>query len=250
MKLDWNISNFIQNSSDNSGVKNAFNFIDKWIERKLKEHLHKKRKYYVYKSLVGFINRNPGHDYSEIRKKLETEAARIYPMVDRSILRERVKRAKYIFWATLAASLLVVGAVVAASGGTALALVAPVCASIVTWAASIATIPVSYNQRVKGAMDCVVIPYEECLKQNQKTKENKVNCEELFLYENQENCRDYAPLRPQGTIVFDVSKALVVRHPLSEKYSSNGEKPILGKYTANIIFQNHHDIGTHALPNL
>lgn len=89
---------------------------------------------------------------AELESKLNTEATRVYDFIDRSILRERIRRAKYTFWAVTLATLLVVGIIFAVTKSSALVFISPFTNGIISWITSIATIPVSYNQRVKGAM--------------------------------------------------------------------------------------------------
>src|SRR6185295_15422379 len=64
------------------------------------ESLHKKRQYYVEESLREFKAKY-GYEDPKLRQKLEAEAERIYPMVDQSIVKERVQRGLATFFITL-----------------------------------------------------------------------------------------------------------------------------------------------------
>lgn len=138
-------------------------FIDNAIENILKKSLHKKREKIIQKTIQLFKKNHPNVDPKDFIKKVQDEADRIYAIVDRSILRERIQRAKYAFWITAILGIIIAGVLGAFSSGATLPLTAPIIAAFIPWLISVGTIPVSYNQRVKGAMDSVMMSYEKFL---------------------------------------------------------------------------------------
>lgn len=140
--------------------------LDKWLENKLKTRFHQKKNSIVDKSLADFQKRYPFIDSSVLRAKLENENHRIYPIVDRSIIRDRIQRADYVFWMTATVSVIFVGSLGGFFSGSFWPFAAPLLSSLVAWTGSIATIPISYFQRVKGAMDSVTNVYENSLCEN------------------------------------------------------------------------------------
>ncbi|MBA3661868.1 MAG: hypothetical protein H0W64_09080 [Gammaproteobacteria bacterium] len=161
-----------------------FKFIDQWIEKKLKKKLHKQRPEFIQQTLDGFIKKhNPDPTIiKNLSEKLEIEADRIYPIVDRSIIKERLKRSKYTFWITAVVSTIIVGIIIAFTGGALLPLVVPLLTSFIAWAIALGTIPLSYNQRILGAMDSTVDSFEKsllCTLECQELKDNKAELESV-----------------------------------------------------------------------
>lgn len=125
------------------------------------QDLFGKREQYINKSISEFRQRHPGVSWVEIeelRKKLEAEAVRVYPMINESIVKERKKRAISTFG--IAVFLGVIFAIL--TGGT---LLAPIVGAAITAFTSVATTDVSYNARVKGAFDSVTAVHEQGLQQ-------------------------------------------------------------------------------------
>lgn len=159
-------------------------FIDKKIAQFLKRVMHKKRSKIIAKTLADYQRE---HDADEntlaaLNEKLELEATRIIAIVDESIIEERIKRARYTFWVTAIVGTAVVVAVAAFPITTSIApFFAPLIAAGVAWAVSIATIPISYNKRVKGAMDSAVLMFEidRAKSDNNEEEEEPVNIAEL-----------------------------------------------------------------------
>lgn len=150
-------------------------------EKFLKKHLHGQKGSRIEKALKSF-RADHGFDpeldnrTKELRKRLEAEAVRIYPMVDDSILKERIKRAKVA--AVLTAALTLAGVCVAGAvfgmALTAIVLLTPVLSAAVSAIASVSTINISYNARVNGAMNSVKAVYEAELIRN-KPKVSEVS---------------------------------------------------------------------------
>jgi hypothetical protein len=150
------------------------NIFDKAIENIFKKYLHKKRDHHIKKALKNFIknhNSDP-KDIDELKKLLETEALRLYPMVDKSILRERIKRARTVFIITAILSMILAIVISLLTNGTALIFITPLFAALFAWIATLATIPIGYDQRIKGGMDSVIAVFEEKL-----MKEKNLNIE-------------------------------------------------------------------------
>lgn len=140
------------------------NKLDKWIEKKLKDLFHSKRDYIINKMIANFEKNHPEIICTEeLRQKFETEADRVYAIVDRSILRDRIQRAKYTFWATAVSSVILIGSLGAFSSNSVLPFITPIMNAFISWFLSIVTISISYHQRIKGGMDSVVVSYEKSL---------------------------------------------------------------------------------------
>jgi hypothetical protein len=134
--------------------------VDRLIEHVMKRALHIRRDKIIAKTLKMYRKNHPDAVTTNLEKDLQTEAARIYTIVDRSILSERIKRAKYTFWLTVMTSTVIVGALGGFTAGAALPFVAPPLAALSAWLIALATIPISYNKRIQGAMDSVVLKHE------------------------------------------------------------------------------------------
>jgi Skp family chaperone for outer membrane proteins len=153
------------------------NIFDTTIENIFKKYLHKKRDYYINKALNKFIKKhNPDPKViNELKILLETEALRLYPMADKSILRERIKRARVVFIITAILSIILAIILIVLTKGTALILITPLFSALFAWIATLATIPIGYDQRIKGGMDSVIAVFEEKLmKENNLNVENEV----------------------------------------------------------------------------
>ncbi len=145
-------------------------FIENTLYLYCKTELHKKRQHYINQAIDKYTKLNPDPaDLLSFKDKLETEADRVYAIVDRSILRERIKRGTKVLLFTIIASILVVGLLAGFYGGSIVSFVSPIAMTLVAWATSVLTIPVSYNQRVKGAMDTVYNAFAKAYQQPGQT---------------------------------------------------------------------------------
>lgn len=153
-----------------------FDYADRKIENVFKHFLHKKRYAIVDKAFKKFIKDHPlsEADATALRAKLEDEADRIVSFIDRSVLRERIQRAKYTFVITLVASTVVVAAVGGFADLTVVPFIAPVAAACVAWLIAVATIPIAYNQRIKGGMDSSILVFEKSLNEREHSNANKL----------------------------------------------------------------------------
>lgn len=136
--------------------------IDRLIERFLKSILHARRDSFINKKMGCVETEYPlltEEQKAEIRTKLEEEIVRIYPIVDASILRANIIKARYYFWFIATVATLYVGSTREFSSKEALNLFAPLATSVPVWLASWGTIPIFYNLRIEGAMDSAVAKY-------------------------------------------------------------------------------------------
>lgn len=145
-------------------------FVNKFIERLfedlIKAVLHRKREQYIQKTITQFHMDDPLLPLGNLEEKLNIEADRVYAIVDRSILRERIQRSKYVFLGTIIFSTIIVGALGGFTSGSALPFIAPLCMAFVNYVLSMATVGIGYNQRVKGGMDTVVIVHKKSIQEN------------------------------------------------------------------------------------
>lgn len=167
------------------GVNGMFG-ISKRIEELFKKKLHKKQDYYINKAIESFIKdyRKRKHQdpdpatVEDLRKKLKAESIRVYAIVDNSILRERIQRAKWTFFITAIAGGGVVIVVGICTGGIVLpAIVVTFFGASTAYIATLVTIPISYNQRIRGAMNSTVATFIENMDNPPQLneKENEIN---------------------------------------------------------------------------
>lgn len=137
--------------------------LDKHIEAFIKTRLYSKRDQIINKAIATFENQHPNQPTDELKKLFEKEANRVYPMVDRSILHDRIQRAKFTFLATAIMTIVMIIATDSYTAGHGLVFASPLIMAFVSWAALVGTVGISYNQRIKGAMHSVADGYEKSL---------------------------------------------------------------------------------------
>lgn len=142
-----------------------FKRFDLWLENKLKKNLDKKRDKIINKTVEHFKKIHPDLNSADFIKLANSEADRIYAFIDKSILRERIQRAKVTFWITAIIGIILALIINGLSLGAALPATLAIIPAFVAWAGNIITIPISYNQRIKGGMDSVLNNYEKILSQ-------------------------------------------------------------------------------------
>ncbi|MDR3492361.1 MAG: hypothetical protein P4M12_10025 [Gammaproteobacteria bacterium] len=140
--------------------------IDRFIENKMKKIFHDRGPRMINKTLLAFQKSHPGLSTEELKVKLLTEAARIFPVVDSSILNALITRAKYTFWITAVTSTLFTVLSGGFSSGVVIRILAPALTSFVAWGISLGTIPVSYINRIKGALNSAVVMHLSSLNAN------------------------------------------------------------------------------------
>jgi hypothetical protein len=143
----------------------TFAFLDRLLEMMLKPFLKRKRKKFIQRAIDDFqLISTDAAVTSKLTEMLNDEADRVYAIVDRSILRERIIRAKYYFITTALTSIILVGAVGGFTGGSFIPFISPLLSATIAWAYNISTISISYHQRVKGGMDSVIVKQKALLK--------------------------------------------------------------------------------------
>lgn len=138
-------------------------FIDKAIGNLLLRILHGRREKIIAKTLSDYRASRGADDQTlvDLKDKLEYEMTRVYAIADESIVRERILRARYTFWASAAIGTSFVLAFAHFPVTTALApFFSPLVGAFAAWAITIATIPVGFNTRVQGAMDSAISMFE------------------------------------------------------------------------------------------
>ena len=131
-------------------------FIDRLIELIFKYFLHAKREQYIRNYLLIYTDKYPNLAVGNLEENLNVEADRVYDIVDRSILRERIIRGKYVFWLSAIAAVILIGSLGGFKGGSFLPFIAPCLTATIGWIGTVLTVSISYNQRVKGGLDSVI----------------------------------------------------------------------------------------------
>lgn len=161
--------------------------IDKPLKKFLLKKLHKKRQKIIDKTVKDFAQKyHPEASVlNELKRLLENEADRIYPIVDDSILESGIKRARYIFWVTAITSSILAAFLVAITHGIALSIIIPIVTALISWGVSLGTIPISYDQRVQGSMDSTVITFlkklDDANKEASQSIEDKIGALKVKL---------------------------------------------------------------------
>ncbi|MDX1901508.1 MAG: hypothetical protein SFW66_05830 [Gammaproteobacteria bacterium] len=138
-----------------------FRFIDHWIEKILTNRLHKNRDRLINTSLESFKKTNPNIYTPELVEMINHEVDRTFAVADRTIVRGKIKSAKYTFWITLITGIVLVAAISGFTFGAALPFISPVITALIAYILSLATIPISYNQEVRGHIDSIILDYEK-----------------------------------------------------------------------------------------
>lgn len=125
--------------------------------------LHNRRRKVIDQTIAAYQAEHQldDHTLTALKSKLDFEMTRVIAIVDESIIKERIQRARYTFWITGVIGTAFVLAFAAFPVTTSLVpFFAPLVGALTAWAAAIATIPVSYNTRVKGAMNSAIEMFE------------------------------------------------------------------------------------------
>lgn len=146
-------------------------FIDDWIEEKLYQKFSKRRLGIIEKMLETFFSTHPNlsdKDRKELIEKIAKEDIRVHAITDRSLLRAGIHKAKYVFLGAATATVIVVGSLGAFSSGSITPFVTPLASAFVSWVASIATIEISFEQRVKAGYDTAMANYDPEMQELEK----------------------------------------------------------------------------------
>lgn len=136
--------------------------LDKLIKQMMKRHLHEQKDQFIQKELRRFRKNYPqttGNQIIDLRADLETEARRLYPVVDSSVLHANLRRSRYIFWFIALFGSLCIGIPHGLLSENPFSFFSPLIMALLTWIISCATIPILYNQRVKGGFHSVTTVY-------------------------------------------------------------------------------------------
>lgn len=153
-------------------------FIDKKIESYMKRGLHKKRDKIIADAIKKFTDTHQldADKIEELHEKLVADTDRFLKIIDRSVLRAGLIRARYVFWITSIVGTAIVVALAAYPVTTSIApFFIPLVAAFVGWAVSVATIPVSYLESIKGIRDATVDAFEKELLEQQEDELQKSN---------------------------------------------------------------------------
>ena len=160
-----------------------------WLDKKLEKHflprLHKKREKIIQQTLSTYFQTHSltPELKKTFEKQLRNEADRVYAIVDASILRARIRAAKYTFWMTAVAGIILSGVIIVLSGGTALPIITLLLGGVIAYLVTLGTIPISYNLRVLGGMDSAIDAFEKSLTTSSDLdsymEENKITIQNL-----------------------------------------------------------------------
>lgn len=148
-------------------------FIDKKIESYMKRGLYRKRDKIVAKTVDEFAAAHKLDEAKteELRTKLIADTDRFIKIVDRSVLRAGLIRARYVFWVTAILGTVLVLALASYPPTTGIApFFVPLIAALVGWAVSVATIPISYIESLKGVRDATIASFEKELLEQQENE--------------------------------------------------------------------------------
>jgi hypothetical protein len=140
-----------------------FKWLENWVEEYYRKELHARRDEFFQKAYDKFkttYSDKTDGEYIEYADALDFEAERLYPLADSSMLHAKVLRAKYFFWGIgIPTTLITILITLASPGHFWLAIAVPPIGALATWALSLKTIPVEYNQRIKGGANSVLATY-------------------------------------------------------------------------------------------
>lgn len=131
-----------------------------FFSHSLKNKLHNKVPVILQQTFNEYKRERGYHDQEDdeaLLNKLRNEQIRLVPMVDQSILNERVQRTKKTFYITLGIGLTLAIFMSLFTGGLSLlTLLAPIVTASGAAYASMKTVGLSYKSRISGGFDSVV----------------------------------------------------------------------------------------------
>jgi hypothetical protein len=145
-------------------------YFEKKISALFKYFLHPKREFIIENTLKTYTAKHHPEEstLALLKTKLAAEAVRIYPMIDDSILDARLQNATITFWVTAFAGCIVSLSLYFSDIITNIPTIfVPLLGSFAAWFVAVGTIPIFYNQRVNGAMESVVLVFEENKHENE-----------------------------------------------------------------------------------
>lgn len=155
--------------------------LDKWIETKIRDHLAAQRQQLIDTTIARFQQQHPTLPLGDLRNQLEDEADRVYDIVDQSILRDRIIRAKYTFFGAGVAGALFAGFITGFSGGAATPFVTPVTSAFTAYVLSVATIPISCILRIRGGLNSTVRKYLKTIRKKEEESAKKSSSAQILV---------------------------------------------------------------------
>lgn len=216
---------------------NLFKAFNGWIESRIKPRLHNKRSYYINKTLEKFKNAYDPDEKTliDFKSKLELEADRVYTFTDRAIIRSQLQRAGIAFLVTLAAgeATVLVGGLATGAAFTILPFIAPFVGASVAWFVTVATIPIVYNQRVKGGFDAVYVIFEKSYQAELQQKLEKNNVNQLSIHDQSlsQPVSENELVKIQK-VLDEIQQSLKVL--TDEKNTANENKPVKSEVMTNV----------------
>lgn len=139
-----------------------FKFFDRFLENIIaKKYLRMKNKMKA-DTLRQFLMTYPqtsALEFDELCGRIAKEDVRVYHIVNRSLLRAGITRARYTFFAICIGVFIVIGGINGFDFSNKFIFISPVLMAFVAMIISIATIEITYNQRVKAAYQSVISTY-------------------------------------------------------------------------------------------
>lgn len=150
-----------------------FGFINNFIQKSIRKKLLKKKESLIKETINNFSaeNRDASKaDLEELEKRLKNESIRVFEIVDKSIIRDRVKRGWYTFVGTAILGTVVAAATFVATHGSSLLFVTPLTGAFISLYLNHSTTYKSAERRVKGGFEGVRKSFETELKAKKSKK--------------------------------------------------------------------------------
>lgn len=141
-----------------------FAWLDKLMVKFFQWYLHSQRQKFIDKGYRRFVTLHSEATEAQcikIKEAFEHEATRVYPMMDKSILKASIKKARYTFLFLAIFATLAIGFINWwVLSGHLFTLFTPLIMAFLNWIISNLTMPISYNGRAKGAMEGVIATFK------------------------------------------------------------------------------------------
>jgi hypothetical protein len=139
-----------------------FKWFDRVVEKVLYNRFEKNRTQMKEKPLKKVLKENPDltrAEFNELCNRIAKEEIRVYPIVDRALLRAGIIRAKYNFLLVGITSTLIIGSLGGFSSNSVLPFISPLATAFFAMANTLITIEIPYKQRAKAAYESVIKVY-------------------------------------------------------------------------------------------
>jgi hypothetical protein len=149
-------------------------WLNRWLDKKCQAYFIAKQPEVIAHTLQVYalqhrvdVENDHINQVNLLKDKLCHEARRLYPMVNRSILRATITSSSMIFWFTLGISIPAAICLKKVSSLTSWSIyIAPIIASATTWTYSMGRGMIQYEERIAGGMDSVMCLFEFDRQQN------------------------------------------------------------------------------------